>query len=170
MRQLLLALPVVLAASTAQGQVVRSRSYAGPPAAWISAGVGQIQGWSVIDGTTSTRWDFGNSTQYGASLERAFANGGGSGGLRATTARVPLRHTAKGAAFGNAADATVSQLLGTVRLAGGAGFHSVLEISGGATLYSNFTSRVDGAKLEPLKTDPDFTFAFGYGFGYAFSP
>ena len=68
------------------------------------------------------------------------------------------------------ADADVSQLLGTLHVANGTGFHSVLELSAGATMYSRFAARSDGRKLNNESNDLDFSFSFGYGFGYAFSP
>ena len=45
----------------------------------------------------------------------------------------------------------------------------MVELSAGATIYSDFKARDTGEKLAPLKADPDFSFALGYGFGYSFS-
>jgi hypothetical protein len=161
-RRLLFALFPLLVAAESGAQVVRRGGYGGaPPTIWVSGGAALTQGWSVTDGTTGSQWDFGNATQYQASFERMFT--GASFGLRGTYASVPLRYN------GADADADVSQLFLAVHVApGGPGFHTVLEIDGGATMYSNFKSRATGAKLAPDR-DADFSFAFGYGFGYGFS-
>lgn len=170
MRPLLLALLFSLPAVECGAQVIRRGSFgAAPPAAWASGGIGLTQGWSVTDGGTGSRWDFGSATQYEAALEKSL--GGVSVGLRGTTALVPLRYTGRstsGTAIATDADAHVSQLFGTVHLAGGQGFHSVLELDAGATLYSNFRARGTDETLAP-SSDTDFTFAFGYGFGVGLS-
>ena len=84
-----------------------------------------------------------------------------------THARVPLFYSG---ATATEADANVSQVLGVLHVASGREFHSVLELSAGATIFSNFRSRTTDQRLEPTSPDADFTFAFGYGFGYNFSP
>jgi hypothetical protein len=105
------------------------------------------------------------------SLERSIA-AGASLGVRGTHARVPLTYysgVVAGPLVQRDADANVSQLLGTLHLASGREFHTALELSLGATMYSNLRRRDTGAKLPP-DMSTDFTFALGYGFGYAFSP
>ena len=166
-------LPVLLATLAAAGQagaqiIPRGSLGGAPPAAWVSFGVAQSAGWRVYDGATSTVWDFGSSTQYHVALEKA--NGGVSFGLRGTRALVPVRYAsiAPGNTLDVNADATVSQLLGSVHVASGRGFHSVLELDAGATIYSGFRDRGTSASLPP-SSDADFTFAFGYGFGYGFA-
>jgi hypothetical protein len=161
-RRLLFALFPLLVAAESGAQVVRRGGLGGaPPTLWVSGGAALAEGWSVTDGTTGSRWDFGSSTQYQASLERMF--NGATFGLRGTYATVPLRYNSTDA------DADVSQLFLAVHVAPGRpGFHSVLELDGGATMYSNFRARATGAKLGPDR-DADFSFAFGYGFGYGFS-
>lgn len=159
----------MLAAPESGAQVIRRGGFgAPPPSVWVSAGVGQSGGWRVSDGTTSSVWDFGSATQYHASIEKA--NGGVSFGVRGTRAMVPLRYTstAPGATPAVDADANVSQLLASVHVASGRGFHSVLELDAGATSYSGFRARATGDSLAPA-SDTDFSFAFGYGFGYGFS-
>jgi hypothetical protein len=64
----------------------------------------------------------------------------------------------------------VSQIYATLHVASGRELHSVLELSAGTTVYSNFRARSTGAGLPPASPDADFSFAFGYGLGYAFSP
>ena len=103
--------------------------------------------------------------QYVASLEKTVSPGT-TVGLRATHARTLLSYAG---ATTTDADANVSQLFGMVRIANGQGLHSVLELSAGATVYSQFRARPDGAALSPSKPDADFAFAI-VCFGYAFSP
>ena len=167
MRRLLLVLLTLLASSGAGAQIIRPRYQVQTPAAWVSLGAAFQQSWSVIDGATGSRWDFGNATPYEASLEKTLS-GGASFGVLGTTAKVPLRFVVP--AVTTEADANVSQLFATLHVANGREFHTVLELSAGATLYSNFRARTTGAKLGPDTPDADFSFAFGYGFGYAFSP
>ncbi|MEO5817448.1 MAG: hypothetical protein ABIT20_19420 [Gemmatimonadaceae bacterium] len=155
----------------ADAQIIRPRFQLSQPAAFVSFGVALQQGWSVTDGATNSLWQFSDATQYVASIERALS-GGASLGLRGSYAKVPMRY--RSLAGGDViaeedADAGVSQLFGTLHVANGRGFHSVLELSAGATMYSRFTARSDGRRLNADGSDFDFTFAFGYGFGYAFS-
>lgn len=165
-----LVVPVLfLAASTSAGaQIGRTRMRFGQPTAFASLGVGFQQSFSVNDGVTGSRWDFGDATQYVASLEKAFSNGA-SFGVRGTTARVPVGYTSLATGVRQDADANVSQLLATLHVENGTGLHSVLELSAGATGYSNFRSRPTDAKLPPDGMDVDFTYAFGYGLGYSFN-
>jgi hypothetical protein len=165
-RPLLIILLSLLATADAGAQIVRPRYQVGQPAAWLSAGAGFEQGFTVVDGTTRSRWEFGSATQYVASLEKTISTGT-TLGLRAATAKTPLRYTGSTVTD---ADANVSQFFATIRAATGQGLHSVLELSAGATMYSNFRARPSGAALAPNAPDLDFAFAFGYGFGYALSP
>ena len=158
---------VVLCATSAHAQIVRSRFPTQEPPAWVSGGASFQQGWTVNDGTTGSTWNFGNAIPWQASLERSI-NGGTTIGIRGSTGMIPL--TYQGPLGTTDADANVSQVLGTFRVSSGREFHTVLEVSAGTTMYSNFRERGTGAKLGPASLDNDFTFAFGYGFGYAFSP
>lgn len=168
-RLLFLLVPLVVAAESGAQVLPRGRLGMAPPSVWVSGGASVAQGWFVADGSTGSRWTFGDATQYQASVEKELS--GVSVGLRGTTSMASLRYsgfTADGAAVTTDADANVSQLLAVVHVASGRGFHSVLELDGGATLYSNFRTHTSGEKLVPA-SDPDFTFSFGYGFGYGFS-
>lgn len=167
MRFLLITLLSLVVTADAGAQIGRPRYQLAQPAAWVSGGAGLVQSFTVVDGTTKSQWDFGSTTQYVASLEKT-VSAGITAGLRASTAKTTLRYSAGGTQTD--ADANVSQLFGTVRVANGQSFHSVLELSAGATAYSNFRARPTGTKLLPDKPDADFSFAFGYGFGYSFSP
>jgi hypothetical protein len=171
-RRLFLALLPFVAAD-AGAQIIRPGPLRfGEPAAWASFGASLLQPWSVRDGTTGSVWQFGNATQFSVGLEKELS-GGAALGLRGATARAPLRYTgstAAGAPIASDADANVSQLVATLHVASGRGLHSVLELSAGATLYSNFRARDTNERLQPTSSDADFTFVFGYGLGYAFSP
>lgn len=172
MRRLLLLFVPSLFAASADAQIARRPSmWYTEPAAWLSFGAALSQGWTVHDGSTSSTWEFGSGTQYGASLEKALG-GGTTIGIRGTTMRAPLRYTANppNASAGSFdADANVSQLFASLHVASGREFHTVLELSVGGTLYSNFRARGTDTKLAP-DSDTDFSFGFGYGVGYNFSP
>jgi hypothetical protein len=53
-----------------------------------------------------------------------------------------------------------------VHVGGGQGFHQVIELRAGMTMFSNFREDATGARMEPLKTDADFGLGIGYGFGW----
>jgi hypothetical protein len=169
-RRLFLAFLPLIVAADAGAQIIRPGMGFGEPAAWVSLGAALQSGFSVRDGTTGTQWDFGNATQYAASLEKTLS-GGTTLGLMGTHGRVPLRYSSfTSGALATDADANVSQLFVGLHVASGREFHSVLELNAGATMYSNFRSRTTDQRLEPTSPDTDFSFAFGYGFGYNFSP
>lgn len=158
--------PLCLAfAADAGAQIIRPGMRLAEPVAWVSLGAGLQNTFDVRDGTTGSVWQFGDATQYVASFEKRLT-GGVTAGVRGTHARVPLRYTG---AVVTDADANVSQVMGVLHVASGREFHSVLELSLGATIFSNFRSRTTDQRLEPT-SDSDFTFGFGYGFGYNFSP
>ncbi|MEP6619209.1 MAG: hypothetical protein ABJE47_07840 [bacterium] len=167
MRRSLCVVLLVLASTGARAQIVRSRFQLQEPAAWVSGGIGYQDPWTVLDGTTGSRWQFGNSTPYAASIEKSVASGT-TLGIRGNTGSVPMTYV--GVASTADADATVSQLFATLHVASGREFHTVLELSAGATIYSSFKARGTGDKLPPQVPDNDFAFAFGYGIGYALSP
>jgi hypothetical protein len=155
----------------AHAQIIRSGRLAlREPQLWLSAGAALQQGWTVVDGTTSKRWEMSDATQFGGGIERSI-RGGTTFGLRASTARVPLRYSPTPGTAGTTreADVNVSQGFALLRVSSGREFHTVLELGVGATVYSNFRERGTGVTLAPTRPDTDFTFAFGYGFGYSFS-
>ncbi|MEO7457723.1 MAG: hypothetical protein ABIY52_15785 [Gemmatimonadaceae bacterium] len=167
MRRLVVLMSLLAAAVPAESQIVRPRFQVSAPAAWVSASIGQQGAFSLRDGTSGSTWEFGSSNPIGVSLEKGFTNGV-SAGVRGSTAQVPLRYTGASAVYD--AEARVSQLLATMRVAPGQQFHTVLELSAGVTYFSEFHTQAEATKLAPLTGDQDFTYAFGYGFGYAFSP
>jgi hypothetical protein len=171
-RLLLLALAVFIAPAAAAQIIRRGGMPFQEPATFVSFGVGLLQPWTVHDGTTSSQWELSDATQFAVALERNLG-GGASLGVRGTTARVPLRYTSVigGEAINGAdADGNVSQLLGSLHVIGGNRFHTVLELSAGATFYYNFSARDSDASIGPRSVDTDFSFGFGYGVGYNISP
>ena len=166
MRRLFFALVPLFLAADAGAQIIRGGMRFQEPAAWASFGAALQSTFDVHDGTTNSVWQFGDATQYAVSLEKTLS-GGTTVGVRGTHARVPLFYSGS---TSTDADANVSQVFGVLHVASGREFHSVLEFSVGATIFSNFRSRTTDQRLEPTSPDADFAFAFGYGFGYNFSP
>lgn len=170
-RSLLAACGLALGVSaTAQAQIIDSRRISTDPLAWTSLSVGWLQHGGLCDPDSSSCWDFGSAPQWRASLEMPLGRGA-SLGVSGTTARVPLTYSG-GILSGCArcdADANVSQVFGTLHIGGGSGFHQVIDLNAGMTLFSNFRT-TDGTKLDPDKTRSAFTFSLGYGFGYSLSP
>jgi hypothetical protein len=162
-----LLLALFVPAGDAGAQIIRPGMRFSEPSAWVSFGAALTNTFDVRDGTTGSVWDFGDATQYAVSLEKAISGSGVTFGVRGTHARVPLFYSGS---TSSDADANVSQVMAVLHVASGRGFHSVLELSAGATIYSNFRSRTTDQRLEPTSPDADFAFAFGYGFGYNFSP
>lgn len=173
MRRLLLLSLVIAVPSIAGAQIIRRGGMPfQEPSTFVSFGVGLLQPWDVADGTSNSAWNFSDATQFAVALERNFG-GGSSAGVRGTTARVPLRYS--GLVGGDAssftdADANVSQLLGSVHIAPGSQFHTILELSAGATLYYDFKARGSNVTIGPRSADADFSFGFGYGVGYNLTP
>jgi len=172
-RRLLLLALATLITPVAGAQIIRRGGMPfQQPTTFVSFGVGLLQPWTVHDGSTSSEWDFSDATQFAVALERNLS-GGASLGVRGTTARVPLRYTSViggDGLLGTDADANVSQLLGSLHIASGGQFHTVLELSAGVTAYYNFKARGSDSSIGPRGADSDFSFGFGYGVGYNFSP
>lgn len=172
MRRLtLVLLPAIVALPVheSDAQIIRGGRFGlRDPQTWVSAGVGLQQGWTVIDGASSSRWELADAQSYGGSIERAVA-GGVTVGVRANTARVAMNYVSTGLGSSTEADGRVSQALAMLHVTSGRDLHSVLELGAGATFYSGFRDRISGQKLAPDRTDADFTFVFGYGIGYSFS-
>lgn len=169
-------------AGSANAQIRRQQAPQGPPAYWLSAGVGAFSANNVSDGDSQTTWDFGNATtpQYRASLEKAFSNGIAVG-LAGTYVKAPLRLTEfgipndPGPTTGSCtascdAEANVYSLHVNFEAGGGIGFHQVYGASAGMTRYSNFRRKSDGATLPPGADVNAVSGTFTYGFGYSFSP
>ena|SRR5947209_7512011 len=82
---------------------------------------------------------------------------------------MPLSYVPRSSGVNIDADATVSQAFAGIHVSSGRDLHSVLELGGGATIYSGFKARNSAVILQPENPDVDFSFVFGYGLGYSFS-
>ena len=175
MRRLQLLALATLVPAAASAQIIRRPGMPfQEPTTFISFGVGHVQSWTVHDSrdAANSTWDFGDATQFAVAVERSFG-AGVTMGVEGTTARVPVHYGALEGGdvfFQTDADARVSQAMATLHLSSGRQFHTVLELSGGATLYSDFKARGTGATIGPRSMDADFSYGFGYGAGYNFTP
>ncbi len=142
----------------------RAQRY-GEPSTWLSAGIGLWQSQGVYDPATNAAWNFGSATQYRGAIEFPVGNGVALG-VTGTYASVPL--TYQGSLFTTDATMAMSQVLGTVHVGGGMGFHQVIDLSAGAVSFAGLKAS-DGTSLQPDKSIIDFTFALGYGLGYGLS-
>lgn len=138
----------------------------------VSAGL--LSMGAVTDGSTGSTWDFGSgSTIYRATLEKTIQPGSAFG-VAAGYAPVALRYTTSNPLAGGCttcdATAQIYQALAFFHSGAGAGFHQIIELTVGSTIYSDFKEKSTGAQLAPTKADPDLSFSFAYGFGYGFSP
>lgn len=167
-------------ASSANAQIRRQQAPQGPPANWLSVGVGAFSANNVSDGESMSTWNFGNATslQYRASLERAMSNGI-SVGLAGTYVKAPIRYGNFGTGPGGTAPACFTSCDAEVDVislginfeaGGGMGFHQVYGASAGMTRYANFIRKSDDADLEPTAAVNAISGTFSYGFGYRFSP
>lgn len=161
-----------MVADVARAQIIQSvRRF--NPLAWTSLSIGWLQQQGLCDPDSGACWDFGSAPQWRASLELPKGQGA-SFGVAATMSRLPLIYSS-GLATGNSclrcdADANVTQIMGQLHLGGSTGFHQVIDIGAGMTMFSNFRERTGGTRLGDGKTKQDFSFSIGYGFGYALSP
>ena len=164
---------VVASFDTAPAQIIRP-SFRSDPQAWTSLSIGWFQQQAFCNRDTGDCYQFGSGPQWRASLE--FPVGTGTTiGVVGTTAKMPLTFVAGSlprpstfTCFQCDADANISQVLGVLHMGDGAGFHQVIDLAAGASLYSNFRRSDNGEKI--LGSGPtNFTFTAGYGFGYGFS-
>lgn len=158
---------LVVSGATLDAQIIDSRRIGtGQPIAWTSLSVGWLQHGRLCDPGSNSCWDFGSAPQFRATLELPMGRGA-TIGVAGTTSRVPLLYEGGVLSGCNRcdADANVSQVLANLRIGGGSGFHQVIDVNAGATLFSNFRT-VDGVKLDPDGMVSSFTFTLGYGFGY----
>lgn len=142
------------------------------PLVWTSLSIGWLQQQGLCDPDTGACWDFGSAPQWRASFELPFGQGT-SFGVAGTTSRMPLIYSGLGSANSCLrcdADANVTQIFGQLHLGGGTGFHQVIDVAAGMTMFSNFRERPGGTRLGDGKMTQDFSFSIGYGFGYALSP
>lgn len=168
-RGMLFAISLLGLASTARAQYpVRIQHV--QPKNWSQLSVGLLSLASVHDGSTNSTWDFGDgSTIYRATLEQTL-QAGSALGVAVSYAPVTLRYTSSNPLTPDAcadcdATAKIYQALAFFHNGAGPGFHSVIELTLGATIYSNFRETSSGARLG-RGSDSDLSFSFAYGFGY----
>ncbi|MEX2154528.1 MAG: hypothetical protein WD825_14395 [Gemmatimonadaceae bacterium] len=159
-------------AELAEAQIIEAPRSLGEPLAWTSLSIGWLRHQALSDPESGAQWDFGDAPQWRGSLEMPIGRGA-TIGVAATTARVPLIYNGSLTGMNSCtrcdADANITQYMGNVHIGGGGGFHQVIDLSAGMTVFSNFR-RTDGSPLGPGPAVSDFSFAVGYGFGYSFSP
>lgn len=146
---------------------ILDRPRSSEPRMWISGSIGLFDLGDIDDGTAAARWRFSGAAQFRSTVEYALGRGN-SLGFSAAYARVPITYIPFN---GSREDATgtVAGVGLTFHGGGGLGLHQVIEASIGALRFSDFSSDVDGRRLEPLDADLDFTFTIGAGFGYTLS-
>lgn len=160
-------------AGVAQAQLGRRPSYATQD--WVAGGVTVNQGFALRDGATDSQWTFDSGLGYWASVEHPTQNGilVGLQGSYATPTMLYTSNTATGAVDctgGCAAAGTVRQLMGLIKSGNSYGTHPVIELTAGATGFSNFKQQTTNTPLGPTSTKYDFSFAVGYGLGFSLSP
>lgn len=171
-RLIVVLLLIVAIARAADAQIIRGPVRAAGPRAWTAGTIGLLQMGTVHDGSTTSTWNFGDAVQWRLTLEKPL-QGSSAIGVAATFARVPLtfESLASGGCGTCDADASVTQVMAMFHSGGGSiGFHQVIELSLGTTIFSSFRERDTGTRLPPDDPDFDFAFTLGYGFGYALSP
>jgi hypothetical protein len=154
-------------ATQSSAQIIR-RPVARRTPNWVGVSVGITQGFTVLDGSTGSTWDFGSGLEYAARIEHPTGSGQLAVGLQASFARLPIGYSSS--TFSGDAKADVTQLVGLVQYGGGYGFHPVYELSAGVIGFSDFRST--GAQPTKLSTSTDYDakFSLGYGFGFGLSP
>lgn len=172
MRRLPVAVVVMLLAAPLEAQIISvpNRELSRPPRFVFGATVGIQALQSVIDGSTGTAWDFGQTISFGASLEKSLRRGSAAG-VTGAYSRVPLRYYDAGVVSGggNGTDARADVITAAAQFTGGGGegFHQLIQVSAGVIMFRNFT--LDDGRAVPPTQDIDPRLAIGYGFGYGFS-
>lgn len=168
-RRALAALVLILCADIAHAQIIRPQIGGSRPRAWTSLAIGWTQQQGFNDPENGAAWDFGSGPQWRASLEFPMGFGGGTTvGVVGTMMKMPLIYSGPSCSRCDA-DATISQLFGALRMGGGQGFHQVIDLAAGTTMFSNFRESTNGTQLGNNKITQNFTFAIAYGFGYGLS-
>lgn len=171
-RSALSALTLLLGlAGSAGAQIIRPQIRSNP-VAYVTLGLGWLRQQGFCDKASGDCWDFGNAPQWRASFELPLGYGGSGYGIVYTRSKVPLIYNGTGLSSNSClrcdADANVSQLMGVFRMSGGTGFHQVIDVAVGGTMFSNFRA-TDGTALGTGKSTSRFTADIAYGFGYGLS-
>ena len=174
-RKLLLAAGLTLAgAEPTRAQIIERGIGTREPIAWTSLSIGWFNQNPLCDGESNACWNFASAPQWRGTLEFPMGRGATIGGA-ATIARVPLIYTGgpfgfNGCPTGCDADANIMQYFANLRIGGGSGFHQVIDLNLGMTVFDNFRATNGGAQLGSGKAVSNFSFAVGYGFAYSFTP
>lgn len=172
MRRLAVVLLVMLLAQPIGAQIISvpNRALSRPPqfVVGVTAGIQALQG--LYDGSTGTGWDFGQTVDFGASLEKSLGRGSAFG-VAGSYSRVPLRYydadEVSSGGSGSDAHADVVTAAAQFTAGGGEGFHQLIQVSAGVIMFRNFT--LDDGGAVPPNQDIDPRLSIGYGFGYGFS-
>lgn len=165
----------VLGLSFASAELARAQIIQGPigsrePIAWTSLSIGWFDQQGMCDTESNSCWEFGSGPQFRGTFEFPLGRGA-TIGAAATRARIPLIYNG-GLLSGCSncdADANVTQYFANLRIGGGSGFHQVIDLNAGMSVFSDFRSTA-GARLDPEKAVSHFTFMVGYGIAYSFRP
>jgi hypothetical protein len=167
-----------LAAAPVGAQImnVPQGSLAREPGFFLATTVGLPTIQSVKDGRTGTIWDFSQSIEFGAALERSLGHGSAFG-IVATYSKVPLHYldsSVVSTGIANCCNAHVDVVTAGAQFTsgGGVGFHQVIMISLGVIAFQNFDVKYNGSAGSPgapPQRDIDPRLAVGYGFGYGLS-
>ena len=170
-RPLVIAVAVLLAAPSADAQVLPVPRRSTAPVAWASLSAGLLQfNNNIVDGRTESVWDFGSTIQYRGTVEMDVGNYGAVGFV-AGLADAPLTYASNqvvACSSGCDAHAKIWTLMAGFHMGGGAGFHQIIDLSAGTTIYRDFTMDNGGDALPPESPDKDISLAVGYGFGWGF--
>ena len=176
-RVLAVLIALAVAAPLADAQVIQVPRRSSAPVVWgsLSAGFYQFDR-DIVDGRTESVWRFGSALQYRGSAEFDVGNSGAFG-LAVGYADAPLTYFQTSATATTAdcltrcdAHAQVWTVMGTFHMGGGVGFHQIIDISAGTTIYRDFRSDELGSPLGPESPDKDLSLSIGYGFGWGFGP
>lgn len=173
-RLVAVAIAIIVAAPMAGAQVISVPRRSSIPTAWASLSAGFLQfDRDIVDGRTESIWRFGSTLLYRGTLEMDVGNSGAVG-LAVGMADAPLTYESFSAtaplecASGCDAHAQVWTIMGTFHMGGGVGFHQIIDLSAGSTIYRDFRTDADGTELQPTSPDKDISLAIGYGFGWGF--
>lgn len=176
MRRIAVLLLFSLAAAPAGAQImsVPKGSLSKEPAFVLGLTIGLQALQSINDSDTQSIWNFSQSAEFGASLEKSLGRGA-TFGLAATYAKMPLRYIDTASVVGNSvicckAHVDVITAGAQFTSGGGAGFHQLIIINAGIIAFQNFDIKSNGTVVShPPTRDIDPRLAVGYGFGYGFS-
>ena len=169
LRRSLAMLTVAAAAASAQGPRI-PRGGPAEPGYWVGLSYGYLDGTSMSDGATNSRWEFGYSSQIRATFEKTIQRGI-SAGISAGFATAPMTYQGftTNCLGGCSATGDITQWLAFVHAGSGLGFHGMYNLEGGITQFGHFRDRSTGTDLASGSSN-DFTFGFGGGLGYGFAP